>query len=102
MVFAWKFLNDLLFFRGGKNLALSAGLAILIVHGTRTWERNKDWRDEESLYRSALDINPPKGEVKPCTKLLRVARYCEISQVYANSSSVLQPWKDLRFTDETR
>ncbi|VDP10591.1 unnamed protein product [Heligmosomoides polygyrus] len=51
--------------RGGKNLALSAGLAILIVHGTRTWERNKDWRDEESLYRSALDINPPKGEVKP-------------------------------------
>lgn len=27
-----------------------------------TLRRNLDWRDEESLFRSALHINPPKGE----------------------------------------
>ncbi|CAF4893214.1 unnamed protein product [Pieris macdunnoughi] len=28
-----------------------------------TLRRNLDWRDEESLFRSALHINPPKGKI---------------------------------------
>lgn len=29
----------------------------------KTMQRNRDWRDEESLYRSAIKVNPPKGKV---------------------------------------
>ncbi|XP_049840480.1 protein O-mannosyl-transferase TMTC2-like [Schistocerca gregaria] len=39
-------------------VALAVTLASL---GARTVVRNRDWRDEESLFRSALHINPPKA-----------------------------------------
>lgn len=32
------------------------------VYGLRTVIRNRDWRDEESLYRSGIQVNPPKCE----------------------------------------
>jgi len=32
------------------------------VYGLRTILRNRDWRDEESLYRSGIQVNPPKCE----------------------------------------
>lgn len=35
---------------------------VLCALSARTIRRNLDWRDEESLYRSAVQINPPKGE----------------------------------------
>lgn len=34
---------------------------VLLVFGTKTVLRNRDWFDEESLYRSAIPVNPPKG-----------------------------------------
>lgn len=40
-------------------------LTLLIVLSSMccyTMKRNLDWRDEESLFRSALHINPPKGK----------------------------------------
>ena len=30
--------------------------------GLRTVGRNRDWADEEGLYRSGIQINPPKGK----------------------------------------
>lgn len=38
-------------------------LLLLVVYSARTVLRNKDWSNEESLYRSALHVNPPKGKV---------------------------------------
>lgn len=38
-------------------------LLLLVVMCSRTLRRNLDWRDEESLFRSALYINPPRGEL---------------------------------------
>lgn len=35
---------------------------VLSVFCLRTVIRNFDWHDEESLYRSAIDVIPPKGE----------------------------------------
>lgn len=32
------------------------------TYGLRTVLRNRDWRDEESLYRSGIPVNPPKCE----------------------------------------
>lgn len=39
-------------------------LITLLVMSGATLRRNLDWRDEESLFRSALHINPPKGKVR--------------------------------------
>ncbi|CAD7079889.1 unnamed protein product [Hermetia illucens] len=34
---------------------------ILSMLSVKTWRRNYDWRDEESLFRSAINVNPPKA-----------------------------------------
>lgn len=34
---------------------------LLISSGLKTWTRNLEWKDEESLYRAGLKINPAKG-----------------------------------------
>lgn len=33
----------------------------VMMYSFKTINRNGDWRDEESLYRSAITVNPPKG-----------------------------------------
>ncbi|RZF44540.1 hypothetical protein LSTR_LSTR002313 [Laodelphax striatellus] len=34
---------------------------LLVSFSARTLQRNSDWRDEESLYRSGINVNPPKA-----------------------------------------
>lgn len=46
--------------RGRVVLAITACLLGLMA--AKTLRRNLDWYDEESLYRSALHVNPPKGK----------------------------------------
>lgn len=41
--------------------------AMVAVYSARTVLRNRDWRDEESLYRSGIPVNPPKCEYTPYT-----------------------------------
>lgn len=54
----WKILNIKL----NKKTAVSLLFVLLLVLGVRTLQRNKDWIDEESLYRSGIPINPAKGK----------------------------------------
>jgi protein O-mannosyl-transferase len=45
-----------------RSMAAILFLIILIsACSLKTIRRNRDWRDEESLYRSAIKVNPPKG-----------------------------------------
>ena len=45
-----------------KKTLVYLSLSILILSlGYRTIQRNRDWMDEERLYRSGIAINPPKG-----------------------------------------
>lgn len=48
--------------RSRRILSLAAIAVLLIACSARTMQRNRDWRDEENLYRSAIKINPPKGK----------------------------------------
>ena len=52
--------------RGRPAAARAAVAAILLCAllggGLRTAIRNRDWADEEGLYRSGIQINPPKGK----------------------------------------
>lgn len=41
-----------------------AGFVLVLVgFSAKTVLRNRDWRNEESLYRSAIPFNPPKGRL---------------------------------------
>jgi hypothetical protein len=42
-------------------------LILLLASGWRTIKRNGDWIDEEHLYRSGIEINPPKGKLYTCS-----------------------------------
>ncbi|KAH8267430.1 hypothetical protein KR018_001931, partial [Drosophila ironensis] len=43
-------------------LLLLCTLGILLgAHGLRSFQRNREWRDEEQLFRSAIAVNPPKA-----------------------------------------
>ena len=47
-----------------KKLLNVSMTALLIIFSGRTLKRNADWRDEESLYRSGIPVNPAKGKGK--------------------------------------
>lgn len=48
--------------RNTRSMATILFLIILIsACSLKTIRRNGDWRDEESLFRSAIKVNPPKG-----------------------------------------
>ncbi|PSN37297.1 hypothetical protein C0J52_24717 [Blattella germanica] len=46
--------------RTNKCLVLVCVALLLAAFSVRTVQRNRDWVDEESLYRSGIPINPPK------------------------------------------
>lgn len=49
---------------------LLAFSVLLVAMSVRTVRRNEDWRDEETLFRSAITVNPPKGKMRlpSCTE----------------------------------
>lgn len=55
-----------------RSMAAILVLIILIsACSLKTIRRNRDWRDEESLYRSAIKVNPPKGNFFMLCAMLR-------------------------------
>jgi hypothetical protein len=53
----WKFSGQ-----RKRQIILVVFSVLLIVFSVKTVKRNFDWINEESLFRSAIGINPPKGE----------------------------------------
>ncbi|XP_063241624.1 protein O-mannosyl-transferase TMTC2-like [Bacillus rossius redtenbacheri] len=47
--------------RTNRRLVLVCLVLLLVNFGVRTLLRNRDWHDEERLYRSGIHINPPKA-----------------------------------------
>jgi hypothetical protein len=56
--------------RTSKNLVVICLALLLASFSVRTVQRNRDWMDEESLYRAGIPINPPK------------CKYCEFFPWY--------------------
>jgi protein O-mannosyl-transferase len=46
-----------------KLLFRLALVVLFLLYAARTVTRNQDWLTEESLYRSGININPPKGKI---------------------------------------
>ena len=53
-----------------KFLIVLLTCVMCLTFGVKTLQRNKDWFDEESLYRSGIKINPPKGNIAWFMKLI--------------------------------
>ncbi|XP_075225931.1 protein O-mannosyl-transferase TMTC2-like [Lycorma delicatula] len=52
---------SLLYRRTNPKILRLSFIVLLIILGVRTHRRNYDWKDEESLYRSGIQVNPPKS-----------------------------------------
>lgn len=44
--------------RTGRSIATLAVVALATFYGVRTWQRNRDWRSDLALWKSALDTSP--------------------------------------------
>ncbi|XP_063240130.1 protein O-mannosyl-transferase TMTC2-like [Bacillus rossius redtenbacheri] len=68
--------------RSVRRLCLLGCLLLLLSFGVKTWRRNFDWKDEESLYRSGIHINPPKAYGNLGIILNAQGRSAEAEQCY--------------------
>ncbi|XP_054263996.1 protein O-mannosyl-transferase TMTC2-like isoform X1 [Macrosteles quadrilineatus] len=53
--------SHVLYTNGRKSLVLVCCFLLLTAFATKTLQRNRDWKDDESLYRSATSVNPAKA-----------------------------------------
>lgn len=44
-----------------RRIGLAAFFLLILILSAKTVIRNCDWNDEESLYKSGIDVNPAKG-----------------------------------------
>ncbi|KAM7350975.1 transmembrane O-mannosyltransferase targeting cadherins 2 isoform 2-T2 [Cochliomyia hominivorax] len=70
---------------------------LLSALSARTIRRNLDWRDEESLYRSAVQINPPKALGNLGSVLSSQARYKEAEEVLLEAIKYRPNMADVHF-----
>lgn len=70
---------------------------LLAAMSLRTVQRNADWRDEESLYRSAITVNPPKALGNLGSVLSSQARYEEAKQVLQEAIRYRPNMADVHF-----
>uniref|UniRef100_A0AAY4E2V9 dolichyl-phosphate-mannose--protein mannosyltransferase n=1 Tax=Denticeps clupeoides TaxID=299321 RepID=A0AAY4E2V9_9TELE len=47
--------------RSSRSLVLYCGAALVLLFGVKTVLRNRDWQNEEMLYRSGITVNPAKA-----------------------------------------
>lgn len=48
--------------RACKAVMLCLCIGLVLLNGLKTVQRNKDWSNEENLYKSGIHVNPAKGE----------------------------------------
>lgn len=65
------------------NLAFNLFLVVLLIcFASRTWLRNFDWSDEETLYRSGISVNAPKSLANLASILSRNGLKQEAEEAY--------------------
>lgn len=54
--------------RGRRSMLLALCAALVLLNGAKTIQRNRDWSNEESLYKSGIAANPAKGTTLLCQR----------------------------------
>ncbi|XP_072125430.1 protein O-mannosyl-transferase TMTC2 isoform X1 [Mobula birostris] len=68
-----------------KHLVLYAAIALVILYGLKTLSRNRDWHDEEMLYRSGIKVNPAKAWGNLGNVLKSQGKVLEAEKAYRNA-----------------
>ncbi|XP_056877900.1 protein O-mannosyl-transferase TMTC2 isoform X4 [Takifugu flavidus] len=59
--------------------------ALVLLNGTRTVRRNRDWSNEESLYKSGISVNPAKAWGNLGNVLKNQGKMAEAEKAYRNA-----------------
>uniref|UniRef100_A0A674MPL0 dolichyl-phosphate-mannose--protein mannosyltransferase n=1 Tax=Takifugu rubripes TaxID=31033 RepID=A0A674MPL0_TAKRU len=59
--------------------------ALVLLNGTRTVRRNRDWNNEESLYKSGISVNPAKAWGNLGNVLKNQGKMAEAEKAYRNA-----------------
>lgn len=51
--------------KSSRTLVLGFSAALVLLFGIKTVLRNRDWQNEEMLYKSGISVNPAKGNFNP-------------------------------------
>ncbi|XP_023284947.1 transmembrane and TPR repeat-containing protein 2-like isoform X1 [Seriola lalandi dorsalis] len=71
--------------RGCKALLLCLCMGLVLLNGLRTVQRNRDWSDEENLYKSGISVNPAKAWGNLGNVLKNQGKMAEAEKAYRNA-----------------
>ncbi|XP_029318161.1 LOW QUALITY PROTEIN: protein O-mannosyl-transferase TMTC2 [Cottoperca gobio] len=71
--------------RGWKALMLCLCTGLVLLNGLRTVQRNRDWSNEENLYRSGINVNPAKAWGNLGNVLKNQGKMAEAEKAYRNA-----------------
>ncbi|XP_078036854.1 transmembrane O-mannosyltransferase targeting cadherins 2 [Augochlora pura] len=82
--------------RRGRTVLL-ATVVLVCLMSAKTLLRNADWYDEESLYRSALHVNPPKAYGNLGSVLSAQGRVAEAEEAFVQALSYRPNMADVHY-----
>uniref|UniRef100_A0A7N8WQ29 dolichyl-phosphate-mannose--protein mannosyltransferase n=1 Tax=Mastacembelus armatus TaxID=205130 RepID=A0A7N8WQ29_9TELE len=71
--------------RAFKALLLCLCVGLVLLNGVRTVQRNRDWSNEESLYKSGINVNPAKAWGNLGNVLKNQGKMVEAEKAYRNA-----------------
>uniref|UniRef100_A0A3P9JBX1 dolichyl-phosphate-mannose--protein mannosyltransferase n=1 Tax=Oryzias latipes TaxID=8090 RepID=A0A3P9JBX1_ORYLA len=71
--------------RGFKTVMLCLCTGLVLLNGLRTVQRNKDWNNEEYLYKSGIKVNPAKAWGNLGNVLKNQGKMAEAEKAYRNA-----------------
>uniref|UniRef100_A0A8C7ZCN7 dolichyl-phosphate-mannose--protein mannosyltransferase n=1 Tax=Oryzias sinensis TaxID=183150 RepID=A0A8C7ZCN7_9TELE len=71
--------------RGFKTVMLCLCTGLVLLNGLRTVQRNKDWNNEENLYKSGIKVNPAKAWGNLGNVLKNQGKMAEAEKAYRNA-----------------
>ncbi|XP_034528836.1 protein O-mannosyl-transferase TMTC2-like [Notolabrus celidotus] len=71
--------------RGSKALLLCLCVGLVLLNGLRTFQRNRDWSNEENLYKSGISVNPAKAWGNLGNVLKNQGKMAEAETAYRNA-----------------
>ncbi|XP_067346840.1 protein O-mannosyl-transferase TMTC2 isoform X2 [Channa argus] len=71
--------------RGCKALLLCLCTGLVLLNGLRTVQRNRDWSNEENLYKSGINVNPAKAWGNLGNVLKNQGKMAEAEKAYRNA-----------------
>ncbi|CAL1270183.1 unnamed protein product [Larinioides sclopetarius] len=80
-----------------KRILLGVFCALLVVMSVRTVRRNRDWWNEENLYRSGIPINPPKAYGNLANILSAQGKKAEAEWAYKKALSYRSNMADVHY-----